>query len=182
MSIIRCEPWERVQKRADKESMFTPEIRADIDTWIAKYPVEWKQSAVMSALRIVQDANGGFLTEALMDEVADYLDMPAISVYEVASFYSMYELKPVGKHKLCVCTNVACLVCGSDGIVKHLENRLGIKLGETSADGKFTLKEVECLGACGGAPMLQIGNQYYENLTPELVDSILDGLEQADGE
>lgn len=182
MSIIRCEPWERVQIRADKDTLFTAEIRADIDTWVAKYPAEWKQSAVMSALRVVQDANGGFLTEALMDDVADYLDMPAISVYEVASFYSMYELKPVGRNKICVCTNVSCLVCGSDNIVNHLENRLGIKLGETTSDGSFTLKEVECLGACGGAPMLQIGNQYYENLTPELVDSILDGLEQADGE
>ncbi|MGV6826778.1 MAG: NADH-quinone oxidoreductase subunit NuoE [bacterium] len=174
---IRCEPWERINKREDKDTLFTPEIRAEIDTWIAKYPDEWKQSACMAALQIVQDANGGYLTEKLMDEVADYLDMPPIAVYEVASFYSMYELKPVGKNKICVCTNISCMVCGSDSIVNHLENRLGIKLGQTTEDGKFTLKEVECLGACGGAPMLQIGTQYYENLTPELVDSILDGLE-----
>jgi NADH-quinone oxidoreductase subunit E len=112
-----------------------------------------------------------------MDQVADYLDLPPIAVYEVATFYSMYELKPVGRHKICVCTNVSCLVCGSDGIVDHLKQRLGIGFGETTADGKFSLKEVECLGACGGAPMMQIGKQYYENLTPELVDSILDGLE-----
>ena len=131
----------------------------------------------MAALRIVQDDNGGYLTQELMDKVAAYLDMPPIAVYEVATFYSMYELKPVGKHKVCVCTNVSCMIKGSDKVVEHMESKLGIKLGETTEDGKFTLKEVECLGACGGAPMFQIGNKYFENLTPELVDSILDGLE-----
>jgi len=161
----------------DKQALFSPGIRAEIDRWIAKYPPEWRQSAVMPALSIVQEANGGWLTQALMDEVAAYLDMAPIAVYEVATFYSMYELKPVGRHKICVCTNVSCLVCGSDKIVEHLEDRLGARLGETTRDGRFTLKEVECLGACGGAPMMQIGKQYYENLTPELVDSILDGLE-----
>ena len=179
---MRIAPWARPDKQADKEHLLSPEIRAEIDQWVAKYPSEWKQSAVMAALRIVQDDNGGYLTEALMDKVADYLDMPAIAVYEVATFYSMYELKPVGRHKICVCTNVSCMICGSESIVEHLEKKLGIKLGQTSEDGRFTLKEVECLGACGGAPMLQIGKQYYENLTPELVDSILDGLEQDDGE
>ena len=112
-----------------------------------------------------------------MDRVAAYLDMPPISVYEVATFYSMYELKPVGKHKICVCTNISCMINGSDRVVDQMEKKLGIKLGQTSDDGKYTLKEVECLGACGGAPMFQIGNKYYENLTPELVDSILEGLE-----
>ncbi len=179
---LRCEPWARTDKREDKENLFSPEIRAEIDQWIAKYPAEWKQSAVMAALRIVQDDNGGYLTQELMDRVADYLDMPRIAVYEVATFYSMYELEKVGKHKICVCTNVSCMICGSENIVEHLEKRLGIKLGETTEDGKFTLKEVECLGACGGAPMFQIGKQYYENLTPELVDSILDSLEQDNGE
>jgi len=161
----------------DKESLFSPEVRKEIDAWIAKYPPEWKQSAVMAALRIIQDDNGGWLTTELMNDVAAYLDMPPIAVYEVATFYSMYELKPVGRHKICVCTNVSCMINDSDKIVEHLEKRLGIKLGETTDDGKFTLKEVECLGACGGAPMFQIGKQYYENLTPEIVDSILDGLE-----
>ncbi len=179
---LRCEPWARTDKREDKENLFSPEIRAEIDKWVAKYPAEWKQSAVMAALRIVQDDNGGYLTQELMDKVADYLDMPPIAVYEVATFYSMYELEKVGKHKICVCTNVSCMICGSENIVEHLEKRLGIKLGETTEDGKFTLKEVECLGACGGAPMFQIGKQYYENLTPELVDSILDSLEQDNGE
>jgi NADH-quinone oxidoreductase subunit E len=174
---MRSEPMAQVQKCEDKANLFTPEIRAEIDREIAKYPAEWKQSAVMAALRIVQDANGGWLTEALMDQVADYLDMPPIAVYEVATFYSMYELKPVGRHKICLCTNVSCMINGSDSIYDHLKKRLGIGFGEVTEDGKFSIKEVECLGACGGAPMMQIGHKYYENLTPELVDSILDGLD-----
>ncbi len=161
----------------DKNDLFDAEIRAEIDAWIAKYPPDWKQGACMAALRIVQDANGGYLNNALMDKVAAYLDMPPIAVYEVATFYSMYELKPVGRHKICVCTNVSCMLNGCDRIVDHLREKLGIGFGETTEDGRFSLKEVECLGACGGAPMLQIGTKYYENLTPELVDSILDGLE-----
>ena len=170
-------PMTSVTPAEHKASLFTPEIRAEIDRWIVKYPEEWRQSAVMAALQIVQDNNGGYLTQELMDQVAAYLDMPPIAVYEVATFYSMYELKPVGRHKVCVCTNVSCMINGSDKIVEHMEKKLGIKLGETTGDGKFTLKEVECLGACGGAPMFQIGTKYYENLTTELVDSILEGLE-----
>jgi NADH-quinone oxidoreductase subunit E len=161
----------------DKTALFAPEVRSQIDAWIAKYPPERKQSAVMAALQIVQEANGGCLTDALMDRVAVYLDMPPIAVYEVATFYSMYELKPVGRHKICVCTNVSCMLNDADRIVSHLEARLGVRFGQTTADGKFTIKEVECLGACGGAPMMQIGKHYYENLTPEIVDSILDRLE-----
>jgi NADH-quinone oxidoreductase subunit E len=103
--------------------------------------------------------------------------MPNIAVYEVATFYSMYEHKPVGKHKICVCTNISCLLRGSEEIVEHLEKRLGIKMGETTPDNKFTLKEVECLAACCGAPMFQIGKDYYEDLTPEKVDDILKRLE-----
>lgn len=151
--------------------------RTEIDAWIAKYPPEQKQSAVMGALTIVQERNGGYLTTELMDAVAEYLEMAPIAVYEVATFYSMYELKPVGKHKICVCTNVSCMLCGSDDIVAHLKQKLNIGFGETSADNKFTLKEVECLGACGGAPMMQIGNKYYENLTSEKIDEILAKLD-----
>jgi NADH-quinone oxidoreductase subunit E len=157
--------------------LISAESRAEIDKWIAKYPPEQKQSAVMAALRIVQDANGGYLTTELMDAVAEYLEMPSISVYEVATFYSMYELEPVGRHKICVCTNISCMLCGSDDVVAHLRKRLNIGLGETTEDGRITLKEVECLGACVGAPMLQIGEHYYENLTPESIDQILDGLD-----
>ncbi len=156
--------------------IFSKETTQAIDEWIAKYPADQKQSAVMPALRIVQEAHEGSLTTELMDAVAAYLGMETVAVYEVATFYSMYELKPVGKHKICVCTNVSCMLCGSDQIVSHLQNKLGIKLGETTEDGKFTLKEVECLGACGGAPMFQIEREYHENLTPEKVDKILDGL------
>lgn len=162
---------------SSKLHLITDASRAEIDTWVAKYPVDQKQSAVMSALRILQDQNGGWLTNDLMDAVAEYLNMPAIAVYEVATFYSMYEHKPVGKYKISVCTNISCLLCGSEDVVHHLEGKLGAKLGQTTADGKFTLKEVECLGACCGAPMMQIGRQYYENLTPEKIDQILDSLE-----
>ena len=160
-----------------KLNLISQESRAEIDQWVAKYPADKKESAVMSALRIMQDANGGSLTTELMDAVAEYLDMEPISVYEVATFYSMYEMKPVGKHKISVCTNISCMLCGSDEVVAHLKNRLGIGLGETSDDGKYSLKEVECLGACGGAPMFQIGRVYYENLTTDKIDSILDSLE-----
>jgi NADH-quinone oxidoreductase subunit E len=161
----------------DKTELFSPQICTEIDRWIAKYPPEWKQSAVMGALMVVQDDNGGWLTTELMDRVASYLDMAPIAVYEVATFYSMYELKPVGKYKICVCTNVSCMTNKSDLIVEHLEKKLGISFGEVTEDGRFSMKEVECLGACGGAPMMQIGKQYYENLTPEIVDAILEGLE-----
>ena len=163
--------------QVDKSTLFPAQVCAEIDTWIAKYPAEWKQSASMPALRIVQDHNDGYLTTELMDKVAAYLDMAPIAVYEVASFYSMYEHSKVGKHKLCVCTNISCMLNGSDKIVDHLDEKLGIKFGEVTGDGKFSLKEVECLGACGGAPMMQIGEKYYENLTPELIDSILKELD-----
>ena len=157
--------------------LLNAESRADIDRWIAKYPPERKQSAVMAALRIAQEQNGGWLTTELMDAVAAYLGMVPIAVYEVATFYSMYELEPVGRHKICVCTNISCMLRGSEEVVEHLQNRLGIKLGETTADGKFTLKEVECLGACVNAPVMSVAKEYHEHLTPAVIDKILDGLE-----
>lgn len=156
--------------------MLSRESLDQVNREIAKYPADRKSSAVMAALRIAQEEHG-WLPVPLMDYVAELLGMRPIQVYEVATFYSMYDLKPVGKHKICVCTNVSCMLCGSDAIVKHLEKRLGIKFGETTADGRYTLKEVECLAACGGAPMFQIGKTYYENLTPQKVDEILAGLE-----
>src|SRR5262245_32868870 len=119
----------------------------EIDYWISKYPAEERQSAVMSALRITQEELG-YLTPEMMDAIANYLDMPPIAVYEVASFYTMYEQKPRGRHLINVCTNISCQLCGSAEIVKHLQKKLGIKLGETTADGKFTLRAVECLAAC----------------------------------
>ena len=166
------------EKKLDsKIQLISEQSRADIDHWIAKYPAEQKRSAVMAALRIVQDQNNGYLTNDLMDAVAEYLDMPAIAVYEVATFYSMYELEPVGKHKICLCTNISCMLCGSDNIVEHLTQKLGIKMGQTTPDGRFTLKEVECLGACVEAPMFQIGDTYYGNLTADKIDKILEELD-----
>jgi NADH-quinone oxidoreductase subunit E len=152
-------------------------VRQEIDTWVAKYPEEQKQSAVMAALRIVQDANGGWLTQPLMDAVAEYLQMPRIAVYEVASFYSMYEHKPVGKHKICVCNSISCMLNGSQSILDYLQEKLGIGMGEVTEDGRFSIKEVECLGACVGAPCCMIGTQYYEKLTPEELDRILAELD-----
>ncbi|MDH4134488.1 MAG: NADH-quinone oxidoreductase subunit NuoE [Gammaproteobacteria bacterium] len=155
--------------------MLSKESLSQIDREIAKYPPEHKASAVMAALRIAQEERG-WLTEPVMDFIAQLLGMRPIQVYEVATFYSMYDLKAVGRHKISICTNVSCMLCGCDQIVKHLESRLGIKLGQTTPDGKFTLKEVECLAACCGAPMFQIGKNYYENLTPQKVDEILASL------
>lgn len=155
-----------------------PEVREEIDHWVAKFPPDRKQSAVIQALVAVQHHNGGYLTDALMDAVADYLELPPIAVYEVATFYSMLETRPVGRHNIAVCTNLSCMLCGSDKIVQHLEQKLGIKLGESTPDGKFYLKkEEECLAACSFAPMMQVNHVYYENLTPEKVDEILDSLE-----
>jgi len=149
-----------------------------IDEWIKKYPEDQKQSAVLAALREVQHENNGYLTTVLMDAVAGYLDMPKIAVYEVASFYSMLETKPVGHHSISVCTNVSCMLRGGNEIVQHLENKLGVKLGESTKDGRCFLKrEEECLAACCGAPMMMVDHKYYENLTPEKVDKIIDGLE-----
>jgi len=168
---------EMQQSDIDLSSKLSQESIAKIDVWVKKFPDEQRQSAVMWALKVAQDQNSGWLTTELMDDVAQYLRMDSIAVYEVATFYSMYELKPVGKHKICVCTNISCMICGSGKIVDHLEDKLGIKMGQTTSDNKVTLKEVECLGACTGAPMLQIGENYHENLTAEKIDQLLDSLD-----
>lgn len=163
---------------ASKSELLSAHARAEIDHWLTRYPADKKQSAVLAALREAQHENGGYLTTELMDAVAGYLDMPPIAVYEVASFYSMYELKPVGRHNIAVCTNISCMLRGSDTVLSYIEKKLDIKLGESTPDGKFYLKkEEECLAACCGAPMMQVDHVYYENLTPEKVDRILDGLE-----
>jgi len=156
--------------------MLSPESEHEIDLEIAKYPPDQKKAAVMAALTIAQRENG-WLTPETLDYVAHRLEIPAIRVAEVATFYSMYELKPVGRHKISLCTNISCMLRGSDEIKRHLEDKLGIKLGQTTSDGKFTLKEVECLAACCGAPMMQVDDDYHENLTPERVDEILDAVE-----
>lgn len=159
------------------QTLLSEKARKAIDRWVTQYPADQKQSAVLSALHIVQDENGGWLTEELMNAVADYLGMPRIAVYEVATFYTLYDLEPVGRHKISVCTNISCMLAGCHKIVDHLQKRLGIGFGQTTPDGKFTLKEVECLAACVNAPMFQIDRQYHENLTPDKVDEILASLE-----
>ena len=152
-------------------------VRQKIDQWMTRYPAEQKRSAVLAALHYAQAENNNWLPEAAMDAVADYLDMPRIAVYEVATFYTLFNLKPVGKHIINVCTNISCMLSGCDKIVDHLKDRLHINVNETTPDGKFTLREVECLAACAAAPMFQIGKKYYENLTPQKVDAILNELE-----
>jgi|SRR5579872_7334879 len=158
-------------------NILSAHAKAKIDRWLTRYPADQKRSGVMQALTIVQEENGGWLTEPLMDAVADYLELPPIAVYEVATFYTMYNLKPVGRHVINVCTNISCMLSGSQKIVDHLKKRLEINSNETTPDGKFTLREVECLAACAAAPMFQIGKKYYENLTPEKVDAIIEELE-----
>ena len=162
---------------SEKQTILSEHARAEIDRWAAKYPPEQRRSAVLAALREVQHGNGGWLSTELMDAVADYLGMPHIAVYEVASFYSMLETQPVGRHSISVCTNISCMLRGADDIVEHLERKLGVRLGESTQDGRFYLKqEEECLAACCGAPMMMVNHKYYENLTPEKVDEILDDL------
>ena len=152
--------------------------REEIDELLSHFPADQKKSALLGALNVVQHENNGFLTEELMSLVADYLGLAKIEVYEVASFYSMYELKPVARNNVAVCTNICCMLMGSQSIVDHIENKLNIKIGESTDDGRIYLKkEEECLAACAGGPMMQVNHIYYENLTPEKVDEILDGLE-----
>ena len=160
------------------KTILSEHTRSEIDEWLKKYPEDRKQSAVLAALREAQHQNNGYLTTELMDAVAGYLGMADIAVYEVASFYSMFETKPVGRHSISVCTNICCMLMGSDVIANHIEKKLGIKTGESTADGKFFMKcEEECLAACCGGPMMMIDHKYYENLTPDKVDEILDSLD-----
>ncbi len=159
-------------------SILSDHVREEIDRWTARFPDDRQRSAVIGALHAAQHENQGFLTVELLNGVADYLNLPTIQVYEVATFYSMFQTQPVGRHNVAICTNVSCMLRGSDEIVEHVENKLGIKLGESTEDGRIFLKqEEECLAACCGAPMMMVDHKYYENLTPETVDEILDGLE-----
>ena len=159
------------------QAELSPHVRDEIDRWVARFPEGRQRSAVISALHAVQHENGGYLTPALMNAVADYLHLPAIQVYEVASFYSMFETKPVGRHHVSICTNISCMLRGADEIVEHVERKLGIRTGESTPDGRFYLKrEEECLAACCGAPMMMVDHVYHENLTPEKAAEILDNV------
>jgi len=153
------------------------ENKKEIDHWLTKYPADQRRSAVVKALLLVQVQNGGYLSEEAMNAAADYLRIPRVEAYEVATFYDQYNLKPIGKHKIAVCTNISCMLRGSEEIMAHLKKRLGIEPGETTKDGQFTLHEVECMAACGGAPMCQIDDKnYHENLTVEKMDKLIDEL------
>ncbi|MDH4166039.1 MAG: NADH-quinone oxidoreductase subunit NuoE [Gammaproteobacteria bacterium] len=159
---------------ADSGEALPAHVRAEIDHWLAKFPADRRRSAVIAALHAVQHEKG-YLPQESMDAVAGYLGIPPIQVYEVASFYSMFETKPCGRHHISVCTNISCMLCGGEDILAHLEKRLGIKVGESTADGRFYLKqEEECLAACNGAPMMMVNHVYFEHLTPAKVDQILD--------
>ena len=148
-----------------------------IDKELKKFPDDQKQSAIIAALQIIQTENG-FLTNDLIAMAADYLDMPKIAAMEVATFYNMFELKPAGKYKISICTNISCALRDADDIVCHLKKKLKIDFNEVTKDKKFSLKESECMGACGGAPLMTVNNQkMYEYLTPQKVDQILEGLD-----
>jgi NADH-quinone oxidoreductase subunit E len=163
-----------VSDAATTQAMLSAHVRAEIDQWLTRFPPERKRSAVIAALHAVQH-EAGHLTREAMDAVAAYLDLEPIKVYEVATFYSMFETHPVGRHHISVCTNISCYLCGGEEILAHVERRLGVRVGESTPDGRFYLKqEEECLAACTGAPMMMVDHVYYENLTPEKVDAILD--------
>ncbi|MDH4233754.1 MAG: NADH-quinone oxidoreductase subunit NuoE [Gallionella sp.] len=159
--------------------MLSEQIQTRINRELKKYPVDQKQSAVMAALRFVQDEKGWIATEDMSD-IAAYLGMPKMAVYEVATFYHMYNLKPMGKHTLTVCTNLSCTLCGAGDTVAYLESKLGIGFGEVTADGKFGLREGECMGACKDAPLLTVNNKKLcGRLSNEKIDQILAELDQA---
>jgi NADH-quinone oxidoreductase subunit E len=163
---------------ASTQTILSKHVCEEIDRWVAKFPPGRERSAVIGALHAVQHENGGFLTEPLMEAVAGYLKLPAIQVFEVASFYSMFETKPVGRHSVSVCTNISCMLCGGESLLQHIEKKLGISVGESTPDGRIYLKnEEECLAACNGAPMMMVDHKYHENLTPAKADKILDALE-----
>lgn len=161
-----------------ESDLLSDHVKEEIEHWKARFPEGKQRSAVISALHAVQHENQGYLTAELMNAVAAYLELPTIQVYEVATFYSMFQTKPVGRHNVAICTNVACMLRGAEDLVEHVEGRLGIKLGESTEDGRIYLKrEEECLAACCGAPMMMVDHKYYENLTQERVDEVLDGLD-----
>jgi NADH-quinone oxidoreductase subunit E len=158
--------------------MLSPEALVKIDKAIAKYPADRKQSAVMAALTIAQDEKG-WLAPETMDFVAQYLGVPPIAVYEVASFYTMYDLKPVGRHKLTICTNLPCALQGAAAAAEHLKRKLGVGFNETTGDGSFTLKEGECMGACGDAPVVLHNNKTMLSwMTPDKLDQLIDELKR----
>jgi NADH-quinone oxidoreductase subunit E len=166
-----------MSQASSKVKLLSEHTRHEIDHWVAKFPPGRQRSACISALRAVQHQNDGYLTQDLMEAVAEYLKLPPVQVYEVASFYSMFELHPCGRHHVSICTNISCMLCGGEEMVAYVEKKLGIKLGESTPDGRIFLKqEEECLAACTGAPMMMVDHVFHENLTPEKIDKVLDEL------
>ena len=151
--------------------------KREINTWLKKFPPQEKRSAIIPALTIVQKENGGALTKELIVAVAEFLEVAENAVFEVATFYHMYSLRPAGKHKIAVCTNISCNLCGCDTLVSHLKDKLGIGFGEVTKDQKFDLEEAECLGACDGAPAILVNSECYMEVTPDKLDAILDNLD-----
>jgi len=165
---------------AGKAELLSEDTRGAIDDWRAKFPagIEGRRSTLIQALVAAQHQNGGYLTSDLMDGVADYLSVPPVWVYEVATFYSMLETEPVGRNTISICTNISCMLCGADRVVDYVEKKLGTRIGETTPDGRiFLKKEEECVAACVRAPMMIVNGHYHEHLTEEKIDKILDGLE-----
>jgi NADH-quinone oxidoreductase subunit E len=160
----------------ENKFQFSVEATALANKIVKRYPEGKSKSALLPLLHIAQGENDGWLSVAAMDFVANFLKIQPIEVYEVASFYSMYNLKPVGKYVLEVCRTGPCCLNGAEDIIDYLQNKLGIKVGETTADGKFTIKTVECLASCGTAPMMQVGMHYHENLNKEKVDGLLENF------
>lgn len=157
--------------------MLSEQIQAKIQRELTKYPADQRQSAVMAALRFVQDEKG-WISSDDMKEVAAYLDMPQMAVYEVATFYHMYNLKPMGRHTLTVCTNLSCQLMGSNEVLDYLKSKLGIGLNEVTRDGRFGLREAECMGACVEGPLLNVNNRRIcSRLTPAKIDQLLSELD-----
>lgn len=164
-------------KDVDPMVALNDHTRQHIDHWVAKFPPERKRSAVIQGLFVAQEQNGGWLSDELIAAVAKYLDIPPVWAYEVATFYSMFETNKVGRHNVAICTNISCWLNGAEDIVRHCENKLGTKLGESTPDGRIYLKrEEECLAACAGAPMMVVNGHYHEKLDAAKVDEILDAL------
>ena len=162
----------------DPMVVLSDKTRAHIDHWLSKFPPDRKRSAVLQGLHAAQEQNAGWLTDELIAGVAKYLDLPPVWAYEVASFYSMFEVEKVGRHNVAFCTNISCWLNGAEDLVAHAEKKLGCKTGQSTADGRIYLKrEEECLAGCAGAPMMVINGHYHERLTVEKVDELLDGLE-----
>jgi NADH-quinone oxidoreductase subunit E len=162
---------------ASKLSLLSEKTRGEIDHWVAKFPPGRQRSASLAALRAAQEQNEGFLSADLIDAVAEYLKLPPIQVYEVASFYSMFETHPCGRHHVSICTNISCLLRGGEELLAHAQRKLGIRANQSTADGRIFLKqEEECLAACTGAPMMMVDHVFHEHLTPEKLDAILEAL------